>query len=156
TRTAQGAMAWAVALVALPYFSLIPYLFLGRSRFAGYVDHHRFNSARASARTDARVGQSEVILAARRDAAKEPALRRVLAMDRLGGRQFVAGNELRLLRDGDATFQSIFEAIERAQHYVLVQFFIVEDDELGREFARRLLARAAQGVKVHFLYDGIG
>ena len=51
TRTSQGAVAWAVALVSIPYLTLIPYLFLGRSRFAGYVDEHRFNSARARART---------------------------------------------------------------------------------------------------------
>jgi cardiolipin synthase len=41
TRTSQGAVAWAVSLVAMPYFTLIPYLFLGRSKFAGYIDERR-------------------------------------------------------------------------------------------------------------------
>src|ERR1700759_2750579 len=41
TRTSQGAVAWAVSLVAMPYFTLIPYLFLGRSKFAGYIDEKR-------------------------------------------------------------------------------------------------------------------
>ena len=35
TRTSQGAIAWAVSLVAMPYLTLVPYLFLGRSKFAG-------------------------------------------------------------------------------------------------------------------------
>src|ERR1700761_4430511 len=44
TRTSQGAIAWAVSLVAMPYLTLIPYLFLGRSKFAGYVDARRFGN----------------------------------------------------------------------------------------------------------------
>src|SRR5579871_3302953 len=40
-RTAHGAVAWALCLVVLPYLALIPYLFLGSSRFLGYVDTHR-------------------------------------------------------------------------------------------------------------------
>ncbi|AZG11087.1 cardiolipin synthase [Pigmentiphaga sp. H8] len=156
TRTSQGAVAWAVALVSVPYLTLIPYLFLGRSRFAGYVDEHRFNSARARARTEADVNQSQLTVAARRDAATEPALRRFLALDRLMGRRFLVGNQVGLLENGQQTFDAIFEAIDRARRYVLVQFFIVRDDPLGRELHRRLLERAAAGVKVHFLYDGIG
>jgi len=31
-RTSQGAVAWAVSLVTMPYLTLIPYLFLGRSK----------------------------------------------------------------------------------------------------------------------------
>lgn len=156
TRTSQGAVAWAVALVSVPYLTLIPYLFLGRSRFAGYVDEHRFNSDRARARTEADVNQSQLTVAARRDAASLPELRRFVAVDRLMGRRFLVGNRIGLLENGQATFDAIFEAIEQARRYVLVQFFIVRDDPLGRELHRRLLERAAAGVKIYFLYDGIG
>src|SRR5260364_187019 len=41
-RTSQGAVAWAVSLITIPYLTLVPYLFLGSSRFAGYVDRRRF------------------------------------------------------------------------------------------------------------------
>lgn len=156
TRTSQGAVAWAVALVSVPYLTLIPYLFLGHSRFAGYVDEHRFNSARARARTEADVNQSQLTVAARRDAAYHPELHRFLALDRLMGRRFLAGNRVGLLANGQATFDAIFEAVDQAQRYILVQFFIVRDDPIGRELHRRLLERAAAGVKVYFLYDGIG
>jgi cardiolipin synthase len=39
---------------------------------------------------------------------------------------------------------------------VLAQFFIVDDDEAGRAFAGKLIAKAAQGVRVYFLYDQVG
>ncbi len=37
-----------------------------------------------------------------------------------------------------------------------MQFFIVKDDEIGRELHKRLLAKAKEGVRVYFLYDEIG
>ena len=43
TRTPQGAFAWVLGLVLLPYATLLPYLYLGRSRFHGYVDKHRLH-----------------------------------------------------------------------------------------------------------------
>ncbi len=46
TRTAQGAFAWVLGLVLLPYVTLVPYLFLGASHFGGYVDLHRQRQAR--------------------------------------------------------------------------------------------------------------
>jgi cardiolipin synthase len=69
---------------------------------------------------------------------------------------FLSGNEVELLVDGEATFDSIFEGISRAEKVLLVQFYIIKDDVLGKEFARRLIERAKAGVKVHLLYDDVG
>src|SRR6201996_707808 len=44
TRTSQGAVAWAVSLVAMPYLTVVPYLFLGRSKFRGYADARRIEN----------------------------------------------------------------------------------------------------------------
>lgn len=156
TRTSQGAIAWAVALVAVPYVTLIPYLFLGRTHFAGYVDEATFEIARRSARG---IGTSEPVLLSFREQhhpAMDPSLRRYRAVERLVGQTFSAGNDVNLLKDGAATFAAILDAIATAQHYILVQFFVVRSDRLGLALQEALLARAAEGVKVYFLYDGIG
>ncbi|MCA9053433.1 MAG: cardiolipin synthase, partial [Planctomycetaceae bacterium] len=60
------------------------------------------------------------------------------------------------LIDGEATFDSILAGIEAAQEYVLVQFYIVRDDEIGRTLKDKLVAKAKAGVKIWFLYDEIG
>jgi cardiolipin synthase len=69
---------------------------------------------------------------------------------------FLNSNDVGLLVDGEETFGAIFQAIEDAQDYILVQFFIVHDDNLGRELKSRLIRRARDGVRVYFLYDEIG
>ncbi|HEJ83282.1 MAG TPA: cardiolipin synthase, partial [Desulfobacteraceae bacterium] len=43
-RTAQGAIAWAVALITLPLVALPLYIVFGRSRFNGYVAARRSNN----------------------------------------------------------------------------------------------------------------
>lgn len=147
TRTAQGAFAWALGLILLPYITLIPYLYLGRSRFRGYINRHR--ASRLQSREAAGILMDA-------DASDAPEAMRYQSIANLLDTRFYAGQRLRLLIDGDATFEAIFAAIGQAQHYLLVQFFIFHDDELGRRMQTLLLERAAAGVKVCVLFDGIG
>ena len=151
TRTPQGAVAWAVSLNTFPYVAVPAYWVLGRSRFQGYVT--------------ARKGRLDEI-----DFVADEAVRRVLehrlpedqvgeaarAAERLAGMPFLSGNSIELLVDGDATFASILEGIDGAREYILIQFFIVHDDEIGRQVKSHLIAKAKEGVRVSFLYDEIG
>ena len=154
TRTSQGAIAWAVSLTAMPYFTLIPYLFLGRSKFSGYVDARRLENELLRTRSHPPIWDTNPASAGR--ATEEFGEAVVRSLTKLGNMPFLPGNSVRTLVNGDATFAAILDAIESAQHYVLVQFFIVRDDELGQMLKELLLAKAAQGVRVHFLYDSIG
>ncbi|VVE47849.1 cardiolipin synthetase [Pandoraea capi] len=148
-RTSQGAVAWAVSLVTMPYLTLIPYLFLGRSKFVGYVEARRARNEALQSRMGETQWSGEPPVAME----AHPEFASLTAMT---GMSFVAGNRVRLLVNGRATFDAIFAAIDRARDYIIVQFFIVKDDALGRALSAHLLARAATGVKVYFLYDSIG
>src|SRR4029078_8478516 len=66
------------------------------------------------------------------------------------------GNHTELLIDGEATFRAIFESIEQAREYVLVQFYIIHDDGLGRRLKDALIARARAGVRCYVLFDEVG
>jgi cardiolipin synthase A/B len=74
----------------------------------------------------------------------------------LGGLPFTRGNHLEVLIDGEETFERIFQAIQEAQYYLCVNFFIVKNDKLGTRFQEALIDRARAGVKVYFLFDEIG
>jgi cardiolipin synthase len=78
------------------------------------------------------------------------------AAEGLAGMPVLSGNRVDLLIDGDATFTSILKGIDEAKEYVLVQFYIVHDDGLGRALKDHLIAKAKQDVRVYFLFDEIG
>ena len=153
-RTAQGAIAWALSLMFIPYLTLIPYLVFGRSTFDAYI------KARRQANLEMRKAINELnwrpwieeALSARASAAYAS----LRAMPKLGRMPCLASNQLQLLINGDATFAAIFDAISRARTAVLIQFFIIHDDDLGRRLQSLLLKKAAEGVAIHLLYDRIG
>jgi cardiolipin synthase len=61
-----------------------------------------------------------------------------------------------LLIDGQQTYEAMLKAIASASNYVLLQSYIVNDDQAGNEFKTALIAKAKQGVRIYFLYDEIG
>lgn len=156
-RTAQGATAWALALVFVPYFSLPMYWVFGRSRFEDYADSLRTFDAEVESRlAAAREGVLKDWIVDPRDETDERLRGELLGFQRLSTLPFTRGNDARLLINGEATFGAIFDAIDQAREYVLAQFFIIHDDALGRRFQHRLQAAAARGVRVYLLYDEVG
>ncbi len=150
SRTAQGAIAWVIFLLAMPYVAVPAYWIFGRSRFKGYV----------KARDYVLKEGSDILDRLRKAMGRyrPPFDKRhaVSAAEAMADTPFTRTNEVELLIDGDATFSSILKGIDRAQKYVLFQFYIVHDDGLGRQVQRRLIDKARAGVPVYFLYDEIG
>lgn len=153
-RTAQGSIAWALSLVFIPYLTLIPYLVFGRSTFDAYIKARRQANEemhKAIADLNWRPWIEEALTA--RASKAYTSLR---AMPKLGRMPCLANNQVRLLINGQATFDAIFEAIRTAREAVLIQFFIVHDDQLGRRLQTLLMEKSAEGVAIYLLYDRIG
>ncbi len=151
TRTAQGAIAWALSLNLVPVIAVPAYWVLGRSRFKGYV------SLRQS--RDKEIQHQEQILRERLENHRYTQFaipEAGHAAESLAGFPFVGENNVELLIDGEATFDSILAGMAEARHYVLIQFYIVHDDQIGRAIQACLIERAKQGVRVYFLYDELG
>jgi len=66
------------------------------------------------------------------------------------------GNAVKLLPNTVKAFAAMLEAIRSAQHHIHLEFYIVRNDEAGKEFIALLTEKAKQGVQVRFLYDSMG
>ena len=151
-RTAQGAIAWLLALLTIPFVALPFYAVFGRRRFTGYIEARRAGDA-AIEHVTGKASATDAI-PFRADLDRTDA--RLSGFETLAGTPFLSGNDCRLLIDGEATFAAIFTALEQADRYVLVQFHIVRDDDLGRRLKEALLDCLARGVRVYLLYDAVG
>ncbi len=150
-RTSQGAIAWVVSLVTMPVLAVPLFWVFGRRRFAGYVLARRLHLREMAPEAG--------VVAAKYSAQgliDTPKGREDRVLVRLARLPFTVGNEAKLLVDGNETFRSILEGIDRAKDYVLVQFYILRDDRLGRALTERLIAKAKVGVRVYVLYDEVG
>jgi len=153
-RTPQGAIAWAVSLIFMPYLALVPYLIFGRTKYEGYVAARRARNRQFYAH--ARAFQQSKRARVEAEAQIGHMLAGIQTLAKLTGLPFTRSNEVRLLINGEATFAAILATIAAAKNYVIVQFFIVHDDGIGRRLKDALISKARTGLKVYFLYDGIG
>jgi cardiolipin synthase len=146
-RTSQGALGWAIFLLSSPLFALPLYLVLGHHRYRGYLVTRRETEAVIEG-----VKEHATRLAPDPDASS-PEMR---PFEYCAGLPAVRGNAADLLIDGRETFQSIFAAIDAAQAYVLIQFYIIRSDKLGNQLADHLIAAARRGVTVRLMCDAVG
>ena len=57
---------------------------------------------------------------------------------------------------GDDCCQDILEALEQAQRYIFIEYFIIEEGQLWNSILRVLRRKAEEGVDVRVLYDDVG
>jgi len=65
-------------------------------------------------------------------------------------------NHVMLFHSGVAKFDSLLADIKNAKSTIFVQYYIVRGDEVGAELINALAARAADGLEVRLLVDGMG
>ncbi|MEW6079681.1 MAG: cardiolipin synthase [Thermodesulfobacteriota bacterium] len=154
-RSAQGAIAWAITLVVVPWIALPLYWVLGRNKFFGYIESLRAGNIQSHHQLDRTIKRME-----RYASPMDGNQIGINAGDEvyasLAGIPFTGNNTAELLINGRATFDAMFRRMDAARHYLLLEFFIVRDDEIGTRLQELLIRKSAEGVKIFFLYDEIG
>lgn len=65
-------------------------------------------------------------------------------------------NQVRVLNNGRQTFGSIIYELENAREHIHLEFYIIEDDQIGNKIKDILIRKAIAGVEVKVLYDDVG
>jgi len=151
-RSSQGAIAWFIALISMPFITVPLYILFGRTRFHGYTEAIREKEALVGA--EMKEWFSSMNLMATPPKQDLEVLENVLR--RLTSIPFTRGNQVELLLDGEETYREMLEAIASADSYIYVQFYIVRDDSTSRNLCESLIEKGRTGVQVYFLYDEIG
>ena len=73
-----------------------------------------------------------------------------------GFEAMVSGNRVTLLHDGEQAFPAMLEAIAKANREILLEMYWFASDQVGRQFADALVAKAEAGAKVRVIYDAVG
>lgn len=151
TRTAQGAIAWFLSLIFMPLLVLPVYYVFGRRKFHGYSKARRMGTKGmqiipAEDRAGVMALKSDSQLISQDDR----------ALEIITALPFSRGNRLQLLINGEEFFPALFQKITAARRYIAMSYYIVRDDETGRQLKQLLIEKAAEGVHIYFLFDEIG
>ena len=66
------------------------------------------------------------------------------------------GNRTTVYIDGASMLADLIKELYRAKHHIHVEFYIFEDDAVGRLVRDVLIDKAREGVKVRVLHDDVG
>jgi len=69
---------------------------------------------------------------------------------------YTEDNSVEIFVDGHALFKDMKAALERAEKYIHLEYYIIRNDNLGRDIRDILIRKARAGVEVKLLYDGMG
>ena len=151
-RSSRGAIAWGISLITFPWLAIPLYWILGKNEFREYAE------ALQKAYLEKHNLVSQAYGAILEHKAKLPDSLATIAKltEVFTPLPFTTGNEIELLVDGEATFAAMLDAIAQAREYILLQSYIIHDDQIGKQFKQALIAKAQQGVRISLLYDKIG
>lgn len=65
-------------------------------------------------------------------------------------------NRVELLNDAGEMYAALIAALHRARHTIHLEYYIFDDDRIGRTISEVLIRRARSGVKVRVIYDLLG
>lgn len=148
-RNPVKSLAWITVLMLFPVCGIILYIFFGRS-----IKNTRMISRRNRRRLRelTRPEDSEPDLTGLNDESRQ----QIMLARSLTGAQYHTGNKVEIFHDGKAKFDTLLADIAAAREYINLQYYIFEDDNIGRRVRDALVERARAGVKVRVIYDHIG
>lgn len=73
-----------------------------------------------------------------------------------GDSTFRKNNTVTIYSEGKSKFEAMLNDIKEAKKFIHLEYYIVRSDNLGRHIIKALAEKAAEGVEVKLLYDGMG
>jgi len=152
----ETALAWLTVLVFLPVIGFLLYLAFGRN-------FYRTKLFKIKEEDDKRIQRQvsdQLRDITRMDEANDDERRdrflRVMRMLLVTDKAFVTrDNSIEIYTDGVEKFKALFASIETAKEFIHLQYFYISADGLGSQLRDLLAKKAAEGVEVKVLIDGL-
>lgn len=142
-------MAWILVLVFLPVVGLAFYFFFGRN-----TRKERLISKKGFSRLSKRPMAEYQAQEALGDFTGRNQL--IPFFHRVSNALPFEGNDVQVFTDGYSMYQELFRRIAKAKHHIHLEFYIFENDAVGRLLRDLLIDKACEGVSVRLLYDDVG
>ncbi len=139
-------LAWLLAIFTIPVGGILLYIMLGRNRRKKKLARLRKNSIEIPSYSE----NIETTI-------KNPKYKKMMSLiKKVTHFPPTSHNEVTLLEDGERTFHNIFEALEKAEKYIYLQYYIFEEGELTSRLLTLFEKKIQNGVVIKMIYDGVG
>ena len=146
-------LAWITVLVLLPVAGIVLYIFFGRS-----LKHVRMISRKKRRKLIKRDDIKHLMQSqsAAHDELPIKWQQMIKLVNNIQGSPYLANNEVQIFTNGRDKFEAYKHDLLLARNYIHIQYYIIENDNIGNEIATILKQKVQEGVKVRVLYDHVG
>lgn len=142
-------MAWILILMFLPIVGLIFYFFFGRSqRRERIIGKKSFGRLLKKPMAEYLAQDSDTL---------PDEYSRLISLFRNTNQAFpFEGNRVEAFTCGYSKLQALLRELQKAQQHIHMEYYIFEDDAIGRLVRDVLIGKAREGVEVRVIYDDVG
>lgn len=142
--------AWIVLMSSLPIFGGLLYLFI-QSQVGSRLIVKRQREIRERTKKYGR--QKESVLEEVRDGSGTAAL--ASYVENVIGLPISRLDDATYYPSGEEFFETLLQELESAEHFIFLEYFIIQEGEMWGQVLRILHEKVRQGVEVRVLYDGM-
>ncbi len=145
-------LAWTIVILAIPVFGFVLYIFFGKSRVASAMERNYIQ-----AMENAKRYLQEKMEARQKLTEEEQGLSNQSAYIRdYSSFPLQEHTTVKYYPVGDDWFPDLVEELRNAQHFIFLEYFIINDGLMWKTIRKILEEKAAQGVDVRLIYDDFG
>lgn len=156
-RNPMTTMVWLMVILFFPIIGFILYLFLGQDLRKRKLFILKNQEEDRLMRT---IRYQRTLLNGNQYKFKDPRVQQYTDMITMqlasSDAPLSEDNKVKLYTTGEEKFADLLHSIRHAKKFIHMEYYIIRNDSLGREVVELLAEKARQGVKVKFLYDGMG
>ena len=142
-------VSWVLAVVFLPFIGIIWYAFFGQNTTKRHVISRRMYSKLKKRPIDGMEASEEHPF-------PEEYTNLIHLLQNMDYTPLLGGNDVKLFTGGEDKFAHLFADIEKAEKHIHIEYYVLDDDELGLRFQQALIRKAQEGVEVRIIYDSFG
>lgn len=143
-KEARATFSWVIIIIFFPYIGALLYLIFGNPRLKKLVD------VKLKSRRNVSVKKYFDKMPEYKNSKLANLVETVISL------KPQLCYDLELLPSATDKYSKLSKDILNAKDYILIEYYVFRQDETGDFFLKLLEYKASQGVKVFFLYDGMG
>ena len=144
-------IAWIIPILLFPLFGGAVYLLVGGNRLSRRAREKMGGMSRTMAQVLDADRKAEALAGFGRDAVNQSAY-----LERFALCPAYTNTYTKYYPLGDDAFPAMLEALEGAQRYIFIEYFIIEPGEMWDTMLDVLRRKAEQGLDVRVIYDDVG
>ena len=141
-------MSWVLLLLFVPLVGIIIYYFFGQdTRRLRIISKKRYRMLQKRSFAPLLIHNKENI--------RSEYIPLVKLLNNNNDSALMQGSRINFFSRGKEKFEVLINDLENAEHHIHLQYYVFENDEIGRKIKALLMRKASEGVEVRVLYDDV-